>query len=83
MATVTQFGLSDHGRTLTLEQFTESDYESGHKYELIEGRLYVTPSPNHPHNWIQRYIHEELVVYRRSHPGVIGCLGVQCRVFVP
>ena len=83
MATVTQLGPGDHGRTLTLELFTESDYEQGYQYELIEGRLYVTPRPNQPHDWIQRFLYEELAIYRRAHPEVINCVSAQARVYVP
>lgn len=83
MATVTQLGPGDHGRTLTLEQFTESDYEQGYQYELIEGRLYVTPSPNQPHDWIEQFIFTSLLEYSRQHADVINRVTNNARVFVP
>ena len=72
MATVTQLGSGDHGRTLTLEQFTESDYERGYQYELIEGRLYVTPLPAQPHDWIEQFILDSLKEFSRQHSDVIN-----------
>ena len=83
MATVTQLGPGDHGRTLTLEQFTESEYENGHKYELIEGRLYVTPSPNQPHDWIEKFILRELMKYCEQRADAINYATDKARVFVP
>ena len=38
-----QLGPADHGRELTYDEFLAGDYEEGHKYELIDGRLYVSP----------------------------------------
>lgn len=83
MATVTQLGPGDHGRTLTLEQFTENDYELGYQYELIEGRLYVTPLPAQPHDWIEHFVLESLMNFCRQHADVINRVTCKARVFVP
>ncbi len=83
MATVTQLGPGDHGRTLTLESFTESDYELGYQYELIEGRLYVTPLPAQPHDWIEKFILKKLMQYSEQRPDGINYATDKARVFVP
>jgi Uma2 family endonuclease len=76
-------GPGDHGRTLTSDQFTESEYELGYQYELIEGRLYVTPSPNQPHDWIEQFIFTSLLEYSRQHADAINRVTNNARVFVP
>jgi hypothetical protein len=48
MATMLKLGPADHGRPLTLEEFMSGDYKEGHRYELIEGRLYASPEANMP-----------------------------------
>ena len=46
MSTVqSKLGPADHGRAMTLDEFDDADYEPGYKYELIDGRLYVSPDP--------------------------------------
>ena len=44
MATVniSRIGLSDTGRSMTLEEFMEADFEEGYRYELARGVLEVT-----------------------------------------
>ncbi len=48
MATVVKTGPADHGRPMTLDEFRRGDYEEGYQYELIDGKLYVSPQPNAP-----------------------------------
>src|SRR6266851_438244 len=56
MATVLRLGRADHGRPMTLDEFWHSDYEEGYKYELIDGKLYVSPLPNLPGSLVERWI---------------------------
>jgi Uma2 family endonuclease len=83
MATVSRIGPADHGRPLTLEEFTAGDYEEGYHYELIDGRLYVSPAPNQPENWVQEWLSFKLKLYAASHPDVINHVTSGARVFIP
>jgi Uma2 family endonuclease len=76
-------GLADHGHPVTLEEFESAEFEEGYKYELIDGRLYVSPAPNYPEDYDLSWLFEKLVEYKRRHPGVIGHLSQKARVFVP
>ncbi|WP_254511957.1 Uma2 family endonuclease [Anatilimnocola floriformis] len=76
-------GHDDHGRELTYEEFLAGDYEEGYRYELIEGRLYVSPFPNYPHDWMLSHVNELLTIYRVKNPAVVARLSSASRVFIP
>src|SRR4029077_9705902 len=83
MATVVKIGLSDHGRPMTLDEFMTGDYEEGYKYELIDGRLYVSPQANLPENWVQNWVRTKLTLYATAQPRIINHVTGPARVFVP
>jgi Uma2 family endonuclease len=83
MATLLKLGPADHGRRLTLDEFLSGDYQEGHRYELIEGRLYVSPEANLPAGFLERWISRVLDRYVEERPDVINFSWVKTRVFVP
>lgn len=86
MATVTskrKLGSRDHGREMTYEEFISSPYLGGYKYELIDGRLYVSPQPNLPHDWVEDFIYWRLKQYTLQRPDIINVAKNKARVFVP
>ncbi len=84
MATVTEkLGPKDHGRLMSYDEFMAGDYEEGYHYELIDGRLYVSPMPNLPQGRLERWIGKKLDRYSDDHPEVVNFVYGKCRVFVP
>ncbi len=83
MATALKLGPADHGRKLSEEEFLAGDYQEGHQYELIAGRLYVSPLPNPPQNFIEEWLGYLLATYSRQHPAVANYCSHKARVFVP
>jgi Uma2 family endonuclease len=83
MATLLKFGPADHGRRVTDEEAEAGDYALGYKYEIIDGRLYVSPLPDVPHDWIEQSVYRILLAYADAHPHVINHVTNQARVFVP
>ena len=83
MSTVLRLGPRDHGRPMIFDEFMAGDYEEGYRYEIIDGRLYVTPMPNYPHDWVEQYVFRELLRYSETHPEVINRVTNKARVFVP
>jgi Uma2 family endonuclease len=83
MSTVLKLGPADHGRAMTFDEFLAGDYQEGHKYELINGRLYVSPQANFPENFVEAWVLAELTGYSREHPEVINFVTNKARVFVP
>jgi Uma2 family endonuclease len=76
-------GPRDFGRRLTEQQFMKAEYESGYHYELIEGRLYVVTLPLQPHDWIEKWLYDQLQEYARKHATVINRVTNKSVVYVP
>jgi Uma2 family endonuclease len=83
MATIVKLGPADHGRPFTLEEFSTAAWREGYQYELIDGKLYVSPVPNLPENRVEEWIGVKLVLYAEQHPEVINYVSARARIFVP
>lgn len=83
MATLLKIGPADHNRPLTLEEFLNACGQEGYHYELIGGKLYVSPLPNAPQGLVERWIYRLLDRYAGDHPEVINFVYGKTRVFVP
>ncbi len=73
----------DRGRELTLEEFLDAEYEQGYKYEIIEGRLDVSPEADSPHQYIRDWLFLVLHAYSVLHPEALNRVAGGGRVFVP
>ena len=83
MATVQlKLGPADHGRPLSLDDFDDADFEPGFKYEIIDGRLYVSTAPNPAENFLDNWLFLKLTAYSLQHPSVIDYVSYRARVFV-
>src|SRR5262245_37263789 len=74
---------ADKGRPLSLEEFLDSEQEEGARYELIEGRLEVSPLPELTHEELSEWLVEVLRTYARACPSAINKVKAPARVFVP
>jgi Uma2 family endonuclease len=83
MKTLLEIGPRDHGRPLTLEEFTSSTAQEGYRYELIDGRLCVSSAPNAPQGLVERWIYRKLDRYTDAHPEVLNLAYSKARVFIP
>jgi Uma2 family endonuclease len=83
MATLIKLGPTDHGRAISHDEFLAGDYQEGYKYELIDGRLYVTHLPDPPQNIVEVWLFIQLHHYARSHPRILNYVTSKARVFVP
>jgi Uma2 family endonuclease len=73
----------DQGRPLTLEEFERAAGAEGHRYELIEGRVEVSPIPEYPHEVLCQRIERQLLAYAVQHPERLADVKGPARVFVP
>jgi Uma2 family endonuclease len=73
----------DQGRALTLEEFEHADGQEGYHYELIDGKLEVSPLPEMMHDDLQDWLRDKLKDYARHHPEIINLVKGPARVFVP
>ncbi len=78
-----RLGPADHGRPMTLEAFEAGAFEDGFQYELIDGRLYVSPQPNAPQGLVDNWIFRALLRYSDRRPDILNFVYNRARVFVP
>jgi Uma2 family endonuclease len=85
MATVTRLKLGprDHGREITDEESVAVSYQEGYKYEIIDGRLYVSPIADRPHDWVEKFIFRKLLAYSDGHPETLNEVTDKAQVFLP
>ena len=76
-------GPADHGRRLSYDEFMAADYQEGHKYEIIDGELYVSPIPNLPFDLLEKWLFHKLHDYSQTHQGIINHVTDKARIFVP
>jgi Uma2 family endonuclease len=81
--TALKLGPRDRGRPMTFEEYVRSDYETGWHYELIDGRLEVSPGPNFPHDWTTKHVYDTLNAYEEARPDVVNHVSFRARLFVP
>jgi Uma2 family endonuclease len=74
---------ADHGKRLSLEEFESADAQEGFRYEIIHGRLEVSPIPDLPHERLLKWLGKILDAYTEGHPEVINQVFGPARVFVP
>ena len=74
-------GPTDHGRPLTRDEFRTAHWQNGYRYELIDGRLYVSPPPRLSHDRLVHWLYHLLDDYAARRPDVINY--VSARPAVP
>lgn len=67
---------------MTLAEFMAGDFVAGYRYELIDGKLSVSPQPNAPEGRVENWIRRKLESYSDGHPDVINYVHPKARVFV-
>ena len=82
---VVELGPADDGRTLTLDEYLDSDMEEGYRYELARGVLEVSNIPGEPHAMIVFWLVHLLNDYYNLNPGLIRRFGGagESRILIP
>lgn len=83
MSTLLKIGPADRGRAISYEEFVASDFMRGYQYELIEGKLQVTPAPDPSHDFSDLYLLSTLLAYSKKRPDIASHVTNQARVIVP
>lgn len=83
MLTSVRFGPRDHGQLVSDAELQTAEFRSGYDYEVISGRLYVSPAPDFEHDWIEKHVFGQVFLYSRQHPEVVAYVTDRARVFVP
>lgn len=72
----------DHGRAMSLDEFMQADAKEGFRYELIHGRLEVSPEADMPHDRLRKRIERQLDAYAEQRPDVINFVLGPARVIL-
>jgi Uma2 family endonuclease len=83
MKTMLYLTPQDHGRPLTVEELQSADAQEGFRYEVIHGRLEVSPLPGRPHDELQAWLVQKLKDYAKQRPDAINNVMGPARVFLP
>jgi len=75
-------GPSDHGRILTLEEYTRARETPGYAYEIIDGVLNVSPNPSPSHDFWVGIVQQALSTYAAAHPSIANYVSQRCEVVV-
>ena len=74
---------ADHGRSLTWDEFASADAREGYRYELIEGRLFVSPPPSTLHEDCVKWLERMLDAYAKDRPNVLRSIRTRSCVILP
>jgi Uma2 family endonuclease len=83
MKTLLKIGPKDHGRLITDAELRHADFVSGYKYELIDGRLYVTYEPDPPEDINEKWLLFKVHAYAQTHSEILNYVTNKARIFVP
>ncbi len=73
----------DQGRPLSLEEFEHAAGQEGFRYELIDGRVEVSPIPDFPHDDLCQLLERLLARWIEEHPEARRHVNSPARIFVP
>ena len=74
---------ADAGRQVALEEFEYATGQEGWHYELIDGRVEVSPTPDLPHDSLLFWLNRRFMRYSDDHPEAVNYLTNHARVFIP
>ena len=83
LTTAVRFDPRSHGRRVTDAELERAEYRPGYDYEVIFGRLYVSPALNREHDIIEKHIYNQVFRYSEDHAEVVGYVTDRARVFLP
>jgi Uma2 family endonuclease len=69
-------------REVALEDFEHATGQEGWRYELIDGRIEVSPAAELPHDCVMEWLNERLRAYRDAHPESINKISTHARVYI-
>lgn len=78
-----KLGPADHNQPLTWEEYQAAEYQPGYRYELIHGRLYVSPAPKLPHDRHVQFMDRKLYEYSKACPEIFNMVTTGAEVHVP
>jgi Uma2 family endonuclease len=78
-----RFGPMDHGRAVSTREIETAEYALGFQYEIIHGRLYVSPVPNAAENILERWLRRAIEQFSDDNPDIINYVTNKGRLILP
>jgi Uma2 family endonuclease len=73
---------ADHGRPMPWDEFDRADSQEGYRYEMIEGKVFVSPAPDMPHEDLKEWLEASFRAYARERSDVLCRIAGAARVFL-
>jgi Uma2 family endonuclease len=68
---------------LSVDEYLQADLPEGQRYELVDGVIEVSPTPDELHDYAIMQLVERLFAYRQSHAGAFAHLSTRSSVLIP
>ena len=78
-----KLGPTDHGQPVSHDDFESAEFAPGFKYEIIDGRVYVSQEPDPVENELELWLFEKLWDYSRGEASPLNRVTNKARVHVP
>src|SRR5207249_9737206 len=73
----------DHGREIDPDDFEAATGHPDYHFEIINGRVYVSPIADLPHDDVEDWLYMKLKEYSKQRPDIINYVSSAPRVFIP
>ncbi|MGH7171468.1 MAG: Uma2 family endonuclease, partial [Gemmataceae bacterium] len=83
MTTILKLGPVDHGRVITPDEARIAHWQEGYRYEIIDGKIYVSSFPELSHDFILQWIFKRVNNYSRQNPHIFNYVTTKGKVIVP
>jgi Uma2 family endonuclease len=81
--TLTRLSPADHGRPMSNAELAVCRGQSGYKFEVIDGRLYVSYEPDLSEDRVEEWLCSRTKSYANARPEIINYVTRKARVFIP
>lgn len=68
---------------LSVDEYLQADLPEGQRYELVDGVIEVSPTPDELHDYAIMQLVEKLFAYRQSHACAFAHLSTRSSVLIP
>ena len=68
---------------MSVDEYLEADLPEGHRYELVDGVVEITPTPDPLHDSVVGVLSEAFILFRRAHASMIAHISQRAAVTSP
>jgi Uma2 family endonuclease len=83
MKTQVLLGPKDNGRHLSEEEWEAASLEEGYRYEIIDGKIVVSPAAEADHEFLELWLFRCWDEYAKTHPEIVNYVARGARIYVP